>query len=82
MPGGKRVISKRSKIAAQIGRSIRQKREQQGLSQERLAELAELSKNYVGNVERGESELSVSTLIQLTKALNFSASELLRSFGF
>ncbi|MBI5692015.1 MAG: helix-turn-helix domain-containing protein [Verrucomicrobia bacterium] len=69
-------------MALRLGRTIRASRTDLGFSQERLAELADLSKNYVGNLERGEYEVSVVTLNRVAGALRLRASELLRSAGY
>ena len=56
-----------------IGRNIRRYRLKKKLRQEDLAELAGLSINYVGAVERGEKIPSLETLIVLINALEVSA---------
>ena len=73
--------SKKSPVAQAIGKVLRQKRAEAGLTQERFAELVDLSKNYVGNLERGEYEISVTTLHRIAKAVNMKASDLLRMAG-
>jgi transcriptional regulator with XRE-family HTH domain len=56
----------------QFGRRIRSLRERKGLSQERLAELADLHRNYVGGIERGERNVGLRNIIRLAKALGVS----------
>ena len=56
-----------------IGRNVRRYRLKEKLRQEDLAELAGLSINYVGAVERGEKIPSLETLIVLINALEVSA---------
>jgi transcriptional regulator with XRE-family HTH domain len=56
-----------------IGRNVRRYRLKKKLRQEDLAELAGLSINYVGAVERGEKIPSLETLIVLINALEVSA---------
>lgn len=48
-------------------RSLRLERDQ---SQERLAELAGLHRNYVGGVERGEINLSLGNVYAIARGLN------------
>jgi transcriptional regulator with XRE-family HTH domain len=52
------------------------------LSQEAFAERVGPSKNYVGNLERGEYDLNVSTLAETAKQFNLKASDLLREAGY
>lgn len=56
-----------------IGRNIRKYRIEKKLRQEDLAELAGLSTNYVGAVERGEKLPSLETFIDLVNTLGVSA---------
>ncbi|MGH6753143.1 MAG: helix-turn-helix domain-containing protein, partial [Bradyrhizobium sp.] len=52
-----------------LGRVIRRCRKQLGFSQEKLAGDAALSRNYIGQIERGEREAKVKTLIAIVRAL-------------
>jgi transcriptional regulator with XRE-family HTH domain len=55
-----------------VGDAVRVARKAAGLSQEKLAERAELHPNYIGEVERGEKTISVDALLRIAKALNVS----------
>ncbi len=70
------------KIARDLGRVIRRKREALGLSQEKFAELTEHHRTYIGFLERGERSPNVNTLQRVAKALGLSASDLLREAGY
>mgnify|MGYP004649637389 CR=1 FL=1 len=61
-----------------IGLRIAQKRINRKLSQEKLAELAGLSRNYIGKIERGERKATLDVLRQITTVLNYSFEELFR----
>lgn len=65
-------------ITAQVGFRIRMLREARGLSQERLAELADLHRVYVGQVERGEKCPSLITLDKVAGAMGVSIGDLLK----
>nr|WP_307735952.1 helix-turn-helix domain-containing protein [Massilia pinisoli] len=60
-----------------LGQAIRRVRLDKGISQERLALLAELDRSYVGRVERGDNNVALLTLIKLAGALGMHASDLL-----
>lgn len=64
-------------ITVPLGLIIRQRREALGLSQEGLAALAELNRNYIGKIERGEVSASVITLQKIAEGLNLKLSELI-----
>ena len=56
---------------------MRAGREALGLSQARLAELAHVTPNYVGLIERGLKLPTIDTLVNLAKALGAEPAELL-----
>jgi transcriptional regulator with XRE-family HTH domain len=60
-----------------LGENIRTARVKAGLSQEQLAEKADLSRNYIGNVERAEYKITVETLARIAKALNLPVHDLM-----
>ncbi|BAZ31761.1 XRE family transcriptional regulator [Cylindrospermum sp. NIES-4074] len=61
-----------------FGKSVRTLRKAKGLSQEQLAELSGLHRNYIGGVERGERNIALLNIICIAKALGVSPSELLK----
>src|SRR6184192_3565970 len=66
------------KLLKPFGLAVRQAREQKGLSQDVLAELAGLHRTYIGSVERGERNLSLRNISAIAAALGTSGSGLLR----
>ncbi|WCJ62737.1 helix-turn-helix domain-containing protein [Agrobacterium tumefaciens] len=59
-----------------IGWNLRRLRVDKGLSQERLALEAGIDRSYVGRVERGMENVTVSTLEAISLALDVHVSEL------
>ncbi len=59
-----------SDIAKTVGKRLRGYRTSNGLSQEKLAEKAGLHPTYIGQVERGEKNLTIESLEKITKALD------------
>ena len=51
-----------------VGRRVRELRHQRQISQEELAEQADLHRNYVGSVERGERDIGIIALDRLATA--------------
>ena len=56
------------------------RRRKLGYSQEHLAELANLHRNYIGNVERGERHISIENLSNIARVLNIKLEELFKDF--
>lgn len=65
-------------ILYSIGERIRTLRNQKGLSQFQLNIDAELSKNQIGRLERGERNVKITTLYKIAKALQVDISEILK----
>jgi transcriptional regulator with XRE-family HTH domain len=61
----------------QFSMVLRQLREERGLSQEQLAERANLNRSYLGEVERGRAVPSILTVSKLAGALDIRMSSLL-----
>ena len=64
------------KPLARFGHNLRECRLEVGLSQERLALEAELNRSYVGQVERGERNISILNVVKLARAIGCTASRL------
>lgn len=61
-----------------FGENVRKLRESKNLSQEELYDLAGLSKNQIGNIERGEVNTTISSAYAISKALGIPTFELFR----
>ena len=57
------------KLRRIVAQNLRRLRQDCGLTQEELADLAGLNRNYIGMVEREENAPTVDTLEALAKAL-------------
>lgn len=70
----------KKEIVEKFGNRIRELRVEKGLSQEALAEITGFHRTYIGMIERGERNLSLSNIEVFAKAFNQTLSELL-NFG-
>jgi transcriptional regulator with XRE-family HTH domain len=61
-----------------IGKRIRELRSQRGWSQEEFADLCKIHRGHMGQIERGEKDVSISTLIKVGKGLGMTVSALLK----
>ncbi|HVE46684.1 MAG TPA: helix-turn-helix transcriptional regulator [Acidimicrobiales bacterium] len=59
-----------------FGQRVRTRRLELGMSQERLAEVAGLHRNYVGSLERGERNVALLNIVRLANALDFDPADL------
>ena len=69
-------MPKRDSILLALGRSVRRHREAKGISQEKLAELADLDRTYISDIERGNRNPGIKNVAQLAKALGITTAEL------
>lgn len=59
-----------------FGQAVRKVRLAKGLSQEKLAELAEIHRTYIGDVERGTRNISLVNMTRIASALDMPLSRL------
>lgn len=52
-----------------FGQKVRQIRKSKGISQESLAELAGIDRSYMGNIERGEKNITLKKAYEICDAL-------------
>jgi len=58
-----------------LGRAVRELRARNGLSQESLGMRADMHRNYVGTIDRGEANLRILSLLRVVDALGISFAE-------
>jgi transcriptional regulator with XRE-family HTH domain len=63
------AILLRMKLEIIIGNNVRGFRNRLNVSQEKLAEYADVHRTFIGTIERAEQSISVSTISKLAKAL-------------
>ncbi len=74
MAVGNRIPGHRKALAE----AIRHYRRAAKLTQEKLAEVADLNPKYIGEVERGRKNISVDTLMRIAKATKVPVREFFR----
>lgn len=66
-------------ILATLAKNVRRFRLENGMSQELLAERCGLHRTYIGSIERGERNATLSTLEVLAETFNVSIAQLLNN---
>ncbi|MEQ1765874.1 MAG: helix-turn-helix transcriptional regulator, partial [Methylotenera sp.] len=64
-----------------LGAILRAERKAQGMSQEALADRADIDRSYMGGIERGEHNVAIINLLKIANALGIKASVLLDKSG-
>ena len=59
-----------------FGLKVRVERQKKKFSQEKLAELADLNRNFVGMIERGETNVTLKNIEAIANALKLDIKEL------
>ncbi|MBF6569981.1 MAG: helix-turn-helix transcriptional regulator [Candidatus Binataceae bacterium] len=67
-------------IKSRFGRRVRILRKQRGWTQEELAAKAKKHPTYIGGIERGERNPTLTVLAELARALGVPLSELLGEY--
>ena len=68
-----------NELTKKFGIAIRRLRLDAGISQEKLADLCNLHRTYIGTIERGEKRVTITTANKLAAALGISLSELFKA---
>jgi transcriptional regulator with XRE-family HTH domain len=63
-----------------FGDTVRRLRKAAGLSQEALAERANLNADFLGFIERGDNVPTLTTVLQLARALGVQPSIIIKEF--
>jgi transcriptional regulator with XRE-family HTH domain len=71
----------RDEILRLFGERLRELRTERNLSQEQLAELASLDRNYIGQIERAERNVALVNIVRIAKALEVEPAELFVPFS-
>ncbi len=69
-------MPKRNPSFVAFGRNVRKRREEKNLTQEALAERADLDRTYISDIERGARNVSMLSMLRIAKALGTTVSEL------
>jgi len=67
-------------LKIKIGQRIKKIRVKQGLSQEKLALLADLDRTYIPSIESGKRNISITVLEKISNALGMTVSEVTKGF--
>jgi transcriptional regulator with XRE-family HTH domain len=74
------VWNARVQEAQLFGRRLRELRQSRNLTQEALAEAADLSGNYISDLELGLKVPSLTIIVRLSQALDAASADLLTAF--
>lgn len=72
------MAQQRSAIHAAFGAELRAARVRRGLSQDDLAAVSGLHRSYIGGIERGERNPSLTNIARLADALEMGLAELVQ----
>lgn len=74
-------MPKRDSTLLQFGRNISFFRDKAGLSQDKLAEKADLDRTYLSGIERGVRNPGIKVVIRLSRALGVTMNDLCKGVG-
>jgi transcriptional regulator with XRE-family HTH domain len=70
-------VGYRQRLTVRFGNRLREVRKGKGLTQEKLAEIAKLSRSYVNDVEQGRRNVTIPTVESLARALGVRIADLM-----
>jgi transcriptional regulator with XRE-family HTH domain len=69
-------IDMNKQLLLKFGKKVQEERTKQGLSQERLGELAKVHRTYIGMIERAERNITLTSMEKIAKALKIDIRDL------
>lgn len=66
----------KSQVLISFGKRIRKLRDERGISQEKLGNLADVHRTYVGMIERGEKNITLTNIEKFAKAFKVNIKDL------
>ena len=66
----------------EIGQRLRQRRQELGLTREKMSELADIGTGYYGQLEVGTSQMSIDTLIKLSQSMHLPMEYIIYGSGY
>lgn len=66
----------------EIGQRLRQRRQELGLTREKMSELADIGTGYYGQLEVGTSQMSIDTLLKLSHSMHLPMEYILLGTGY
>lgn len=67
------VICMKNKLCIAIGKRVRDMREKQNYTREDFSELADISVQFIAEIETGKKNMSTNSLFKVSKALHVSS---------
>lgn len=64
-------------ILTKFGNRVREARIEQGISQEKLGQLAKVHRTYIGMIERAEKNITLTNMEKIAKALKLDIKDLI-----
>jgi transcriptional regulator with XRE-family HTH domain len=69
-------MPRHDKALSEFGRNVSRFRDQAGLSQDKLAEKADVDRTYLSGIERGVRNPGIKIVIRIARALRISVNQL------
>jgi len=70
-------MEKKAVLAVNFGKNLKEKRQEKGFTQERLAELADVDRTYIYRLENSKRFPSLAVLLQLANAFGLTPGQFL-----
>ena len=66
----------KEELLKRLGKNIKIERIKKDLTQEKLAEIMNVSQNYIASIERGRANMSIAKILELANCLNIDIKKL------